>query len=239
LPPYKVRAVITAVGEMVAAGWIEKTSQSRGRYRNSIKLTTPSNPARAGAGLREAANPARQERQPCTVDASNPARRNSHVADVAAENFDIRVEIREEIREETVIESESILERESAGAEEAPPPLAPAGDLGEGASCVRVPPTQAKPTNGRGYNSYTPGRFDEGRPTKLAKPLNGHAHGPEGGATEAIEVPHLKRVKSNGAGGTAGKCSPRGAGRRTLLPDGWRPRRKLSELDDRAESNVR
>jgi len=87
--PYKRRAVITAVQEMAASGWLE-IDQSRGRHRNSIKLATPSNSASGGAPLGETANSARQERQQCTVDASNSARRNGHVVDVADEKNHIR-----------------------------------------------------------------------------------------------------------------------------------------------------
>jgi hypothetical protein len=59
--PYKRRAVITAVSDLAAKGWIVITP-SRGRHRNSLELTTPSNSAHMHAPTLEGYSYAEIER---------------------------------------------------------------------------------------------------------------------------------------------------------------------------------
>lgn len=97
--PYKRRAVITAVADLAAKGWIA-IEPSRGRHRNNIGLTTPSNSAPIDAPLADQPNSARQERQPCTVDAANGARQIAHIIEMASEKNHNREENIKENREE-------------------------------------------------------------------------------------------------------------------------------------------
>jgi hypothetical protein len=97
--PYKRRAVITAVADLVAKGWIT-TEPSRGRHRNNIGLTMASNSAPIHAPLADESNSAPEERQPCMADASNSARQTAHTVEIAREKNHNRKENTKENREE-------------------------------------------------------------------------------------------------------------------------------------------
>jgi hypothetical protein len=229
---YKRRAVITAVGEMAIAGWIE-IEQSRGRHRNSIKLAMPSNSASAGAPLgsasaplRKTANSARQERQQCTVGASNSARRNSHVIDAADEKNHIRY--RDQERDQDGTESvaspspQSNPECVSVGAEEAPPPHAPEDQEGPAFDQDISEPYRYRPNivTLRAVPIVT-GK-PEIRPAKLALPDTSTVHvGPW--QTKG-------RSKTGASNGHAGKRSQlHSAVHKTLLPDGWVPTDRIED----------
>jgi hypothetical protein len=109
--PYRRRAVITAVAELKAKGWII-VDASRGRHRNNIHLTLPNGDMGVTVDEPNSApfdepNGARLGAQQCTVRGStvhgsalNSARQNAHVVDSKPEFFRNIEENREENKEE-------------------------------------------------------------------------------------------------------------------------------------------
>jgi hypothetical protein len=97
--PYKRRAVITAVSDLAAKGWIVITP-SRGRHRNSLELTTPSNSAHMHAPLADNTNGAYHEHQPCMPAKANGARQIGHIHEIASKKNCNREENMKENREE-------------------------------------------------------------------------------------------------------------------------------------------